>query len=55
MCSLSGRSKKYDLGEIFKKATKGIGRGGGHAVAAGARIKSEDFDRFKTRVLKLMK
>ena len=32
----SGRSRDYDLGEVFKKAAEGIGGGGGHPQAAGA-------------------
>lgn len=54
VCNVSGRSKKYNLGEIFKKASEGIGRGGGHPIAAGARIRSSDINKFKKRVLKLI-
>jgi len=50
---ISGRSLKYDLGSIFKKATEGLGRGGGHPQAAGASV--SDFKKFKKRVLELMK
>jgi len=51
---ISGRSKKYNMGKIFKKASEGIGKGGGHPVAAGARIKSRYFDKFKKRVMRLI-
>jgi len=50
---ISGRSKKYDLGKLFNKASKGIGVGGGHPVAAGAEVR--DFMKFKTEILKLTK
>jgi len=36
----SGRSRNYDLGEIFRKASEGIGGGGGHPQAAGAYTRS---------------
>ncbi len=49
--SVSGRSHKYNLGELFKKAAEGIGRGGGHTVAAGAKI--NDIKKFKKRFLEL--
>src|SRR3990172_7150969 len=35
---ISGRSKKINLVKAFRKACKGIGRGGGHTVAAGAEV-----------------
>lgn len=50
--NLSGRSKKYDLGSIFKKASEGLGTGGGHPQAAGAEVKN--FHEFKRRVIKMM-
>jgi single-stranded DNA-specific DHH superfamily exonuclease len=49
---VSGRSHKFDLGKIFSDATKGIGEGGGHPQASGAKMKEKDFDIFKKRVLK---
>ena len=52
---ISGRSNNYDLGDIFTKATEGIGDGGGHPKAAGAKIKEKDFELFKKRVLELIK
>ena len=51
---LSGRSKKYNLGKIFRKAAEGIGSGGGHPVGAGASFKEKDFELFKKRVLELI-
>jgi len=47
----SGRLQngRLDLGTIFKRAVKGIGTGGGHRQAAGARVKS--WERFKQRLL----
>jgi len=47
---ISGRSNKYDLGAAFTEATKGIGDGGGHPKAAGAKIKEKDFELFKKRI-----
>ena len=51
MWKVSGRlqSGRRDLGTLFKKAVKGIGTGGGHRQAAGARVK--DWERFKRRVM----
>ncbi len=48
---VSGRTYKFDIGKIFKKASKGIGHGGGHENAAGARIMVKDFKIFKQRIL----
>jgi nanoRNase/pAp phosphatase (c-di-AMP/oligoRNAs hydrolase) len=49
---ISGRSRKHDVGELFKKATKDIGTGGGHPVAAGADV--NDIVLFKKRIMKLI-
>lgn len=49
-----GRTRKFDIGKIFKEASKGIGNGGGHPVAAGARIDLRSYKEFKKRVLKLI-
>ena len=48
----SGRSRKYDLGEAFRKASKGIGTGGGHPQAAGAFTK--DLNTFRERLIELL-
>jgi len=50
---VSGRSRKYDMGEMFRKAAEGIGQAGGHPVAAGGRI--NNFDLFKQRLQKMLK
>ncbi|MFQ6010272.1 MAG: DHHA1 domain-containing protein, partial [Candidatus Aenigmatarchaeota archaeon] len=50
---LSGRSQKYNLAEAFDKASKNIGRGGGHPKAAGATV--SDIDLFEARLRKLLK
>lgn len=34
--SFSGRSRNFDMGKAFRQASKDIGKGGGHQVAAGA-------------------
>jgi single-stranded DNA-specific DHH superfamily exonuclease len=52
---ISGRSRKYDLGRIFHEASKGIGKGGGHEVAAGARIEADKIDIFLNRLEKFFK
>ncbi|MBR9682266.1 MAG: DHH family phosphoesterase [Candidatus Aenigmarchaeota archaeon] len=52
---ISGRSPNHDLGTIFAKATEGIGNGGGHPKAAGAKIKEKDFEKFKKRVMELIR
>jgi single-stranded DNA-specific DHH superfamily exonuclease len=51
MWKASGRLQngRLDMGTLFKKAVKGIGTGGGHRQAAGARVK--DWERFKRRFL----
>lgn len=50
----SGRSKKYNLGEIFHKAAKNVGKGGGHPVAAGARIEVDKINVFISRLKKFL-
>ncbi|NOZ82150.1 MAG: DHH family phosphoesterase [Candidatus Micrarchaeota archaeon] len=52
---ISGRSKKYDIGTAFRKAVEGIGRGGGHRVAAAAKIPESEFQRFRKRVLEALR
>lgn len=52
---ISGRSGKYNLGEIFHKAAKGIGKGGGHEVAAGARIEGDKIQLFISRLKKFLR
>lgn len=51
----SGRSKKFDVGGIFKKASEGLGRGGGHPKAGAAKIPLVHFGKFRKRVLEMMK
>ncbi len=50
--NISGRSKKYDMGKIFSEASKGIGQGGGHVVAAGGNV--SDIREFKRRAGKML-
>jgi single-stranded DNA-specific DHH superfamily exonuclease len=52
---VSGRSKKYNIGNLFKVAAKDIGTGGGHPVAGGAKVKEKDFNKFKKRFLEEIK
>ncbi len=40
------------MGKIMRTASEGIGKGGGHPVGAGAKVK--DIEEFKKRVLKLL-
>lgn len=51
--NISGRSHKFDLNVAFKIASKNIGSGGGHPVAAGARV--SDFKIFRKRLLDVLK
>ena len=51
--NVSARSRKFDLNAAFKIASKGIGSGGGHPVAAGARV--SDFKIFRKRLLEVLK
>ncbi len=43
------------MGKIFGEAAKGIGKGGGHEKAAGARIERDKFDVFISRVKKFLR
>ncbi len=52
---ISGRSRNYDIGRIFFKSSQGIGRGGGHSVAAGARIEGDKINIFIQRLKKFLK
>ncbi len=49
---VSGRApnSKADLGKVFKSAARGIGKGGGHPVASGAKV--SDMELFMKRVRK---
>jgi single-stranded DNA-specific DHH superfamily exonuclease len=51
----SGRSREVDIGRVFREASEGIGSGGGHEVAAGARVSVEHVDLFLERVVKIYK
>ncbi len=51
---ISGRSRKHDMGFVFSEAAKGIGTGGGHENAAGAKIPVGEFSRFRKRVERLL-
>ncbi len=51
----SGRGKANDIGSIFRKAAEGLGTGGGHAVAAGAKIPASKFGEFRRRILAMIK
>ena len=50
---ISGRSKKVNLVKAFDKILKGIGRGGGHVVAAGCEVNNIEI--FKKRFLEYAK
>jgi len=52
--NISGRSHEYNLANILNVATKGIGRGGGHPVAAGGKIKAKYLKVFEKRVKELI-
>lgn len=54
-CKISGRTRKFDIGKIFKEASEGLGSGGGHPVAASAKIDSKDFNEFKKRLIRMIK
>jgi single-stranded DNA-specific DHH superfamily exonuclease len=47
----SARSKKIDLAECFRRITQGIGKGGGHPVAAGGMIQAKYLKEFKKRFI----
>lgn len=51
---VSGRlqSGRLDLGSMFKKCVRGIGSGGGHPKAAGARVR--DWNKFRKRLVSHM-
>lgn len=51
---VSGRSSKIDIGSAFKKASFGIGRGGGHERAGGADVKIKDFGKFRKRIIEMI-
>lgn len=48
--SIRNGSGRVDVGTVAKKASKGIGSGGGHKKAAGARI--NDWEKFRKRVIR---
>lgn len=50
--SLRCQSGRVNLGELTKKAVKGIGSGGGHKKAAGALVR--DFEAFRERFAKAL-
>ncbi len=52
---VSARSAKYNLGKILHKAALGIGKGGGHERAAGARIEREKLHIFIARLKKFLR
>jgi single-stranded DNA-specific DHH superfamily exonuclease len=55
-CKVSARSARYDLGSAFSKAVKAVGgRGGGHPRAAAAKFRAANFERFKRKVLSLLR
>ena len=51
--SLRSQSGKVNVSKLARNASKGIGTGGGHEKAAGAKVK--DWERFLERFLKEMK
>ena len=53
---MSLRSTKIQLPEIIGKCLEGLeGYGGGHDLACGANVRSEDFGTFMTRLKKYVK
>jgi single-stranded DNA-specific DHH superfamily exonuclease len=50
--SVRCQSGRVNVGELFKKAVKGIGSGGGHKKAAGALVR--DLELFRERLAKLL-
>ncbi len=51
-CKIAGRSRKYDLGKIFREVTAVVGgKGGGHPVAAGAKIPTGKMPTFRKKVM----
>lgn len=54
-CKLSSRSRKYDMDKILKEVTAAVGgKGGGHPVAAGAKIPVGKFVTFRKKVIELI-
>lgn len=49
------RGKGFNLAKIAKKVTEGIGSGGGHPVAAGLVVPSEEFDTVLVRMGEALK
>ncbi|MBU5557966.1 MAG: hypothetical protein KQA33_02755 [Candidatus Aenigmarchaeota archaeon] len=54
-CKVAGRSNRFDIGNLFRIAVAGIGKGGGHPVAAGAKIPANKLETFRKNLTKLMK
>lgn len=50
--SMRCQSGKTNVGEIAKRASRGIGSGGGHQKSAGALVK--DWEKFRKRVIKYL-
>lgn len=46
----TARSPNFDMGKILREAAKGLGTGGGHPRAAGAKIRERDLDKFLKRI-----
>jgi len=57
--SISARFQKgtMHMGDMLRECTKGLpnANGGGHSVAAGAKVNKEDYETFKKRVLSWVK
>lgn len=49
------RDEKVNMGYLMKECTKDLpeANGGGHAPAAGGRIRAEDYERFKKKLIQL--
>ena len=52
---ISGRSRKINMGRVFSECAKNVGKGGGHEVAAGARIDGDKIEVFLKRLKKFLK
>ncbi len=50
-----GRSHKYDMAKLFRKAVEGMGEAGGHPIAAGGNFKGKNFETFRRKILELIK
>lgn len=55
-CKISSRSRKYDMDKILREASAAVGgKGGGHPVAAGAKIPASKMPTLRKKMMGLMK